>query len=303
MEIFYNNEKKTNLSLALGFFDGIHLGHQKVIENAVEIAKKNNLKSAVVSFCDHPSCLILKRSPQYIIPLNDKIEKIKNLGVDYLYLIDFNQNLAQKTKEEYFNMLLEMTSPKAITTGFNHFFGKDKQGDTQFLSDMCKKNNITYTKIEPVKIQNTIISSSQIRKALLKADFATTEQMLNSKFYIKGIVQKGQQLGRKIGFETINIKYPENIIKIPFGVYCTQCHIENKNYNSITNWGIKPTVNNTLEPITETHILDFDGNLYDKPAQIFFLKQIRTEKKFDNLENLKTQIKKDVEFCKNYFEN
>ena len=137
MEIFYTPKIKTNISLALGFFDGIHSGHKKVIENAVTYAKNNNLQSAVISFTEHPACFLLNRNPEYIIDLEDKIEKIKNLGVDYLYLLTFDEKLSKISKEEYFSLLCNMTSPKAITTGFNHFFGKDKQGDTNFLNEIC----------------------------------------------------------------------------------------------------------------------------------------------------------------------
>ena len=301
MEILYNLEKKTNLSLALGFFDGIHKGHKKVIENAVQFAKQNNTKSAVISFVDHPSSFILKRKPEYIIPLKDKIEKIQNLDVDYLYLLNFDNNLANMSKENYFNFLLKLTNPIAITTGFNHFFGKDKKGDTKFLETECKKNNIKYTKILPVKVDNKIISSTTIRQSLMNADFGTVKNMTNYDFYIKGEIIKGNQIGTKLGYKTINIKYPDNIIKLPYGVYCTKTKIDNKIYNSITNWGVKPTINNNNSPVMETHILNFNKEIYGQTATIIFFKKIRDEKKFDTLEDLKTQIKKDIELCNYQF--
>ena len=302
MEILPNNEKKTGLSLALGFFDGIHSGHKKVIENAVLFAKNNGIKSAVVSFTDHPLCFLSDRKPQYILPLKDKIKKIEEIGVDYLYLLNFDEKFSQMSKGEYFNFLLNMTAPKAITTGFNHYFGKNKEGNTDFLSEICQKNNIKYEKIPPVTINNTIISSSVIRKAIMKADFMTSKSMLEYDFYIKGSVAKGQQVGAKLGFKTININYPENIIKIPFGVYCTICEIEGKTYKSVTNWGIKPTLGDKNAPVIETHILNFNENIYNKPVKITFLTKIRDEKKFGTLDELKIQIQKDAEFCL-YYEN
>ena len=300
MEIFLNNEKRKDLSIALGFFDGIHLGHKKVIENAVRYAKNNGLKSAVISFSDHPSCLILKRIPEYILSLTDKINKIRNLGVDYLYLIKFDENFSKMSKEEYFDFLIDMTAPKAITTGFNHYFGKNKQGNSDFLNEICAQNNILYTKIPPVQIKNETVSSSKIRKGIMYADFETVRVMLNYDFYIKNTVIKGQQIGEKLGYKTINLNYPKKIIKIPYGVYCTLCEIEGETYKSVTNWGVKPTFANGNSPLIETHIIGLDENLYDKTAKIIFLKKIRDEKKFDTTENLKFQIKQDVEFCMNY---
>ena len=296
MEVLHNCEKKTNLSLALGFFDGIHKGHKKVIENAVNFAKNNGLKSAVVSFSDHPSCLLLNRKPEYILPLQDKIEIIQKLGVDYLYIINFDLKFSQMTKENYTDFLINMTSPKAITTGFNHFFGKDKQGNTEFLYEYCNKNNIKYTKIQPVKIKDTVISSSAIRKSIISADLKTVSSMLDYDFYIKGTVIKGSQLGEKLGFKTINIKYPENIIKLPYGVYSTYCETDGQLHKSVTNWGIKPTVKANNSPIVETHILNYDADLYGKQAKVIFLTKIRDEMKFDTLDELKAQIKKDAEF-------
>ena len=300
MEVFYTPRKKENLSIALGFFDGIHKGHRKVIENAVTAAKKNNLKSAVVSFTQHPSCLLLNRNPEYIIPLEDKITKLEKLGVNYLYLLTFDEKFSQFSKEEYFEYLLKMTFPKIITTGFNHFFGKNREGNTDFLNKICAENNIIYQKIEPVKIGNLIVSSSAVRKFVMDGNIEMAKKMLGYDFYIKGAIVKGTQLGSKLGFKTINIKYPNETIKLPFGVYCSKVQIEKKIFNAVTNWGVKPTVSGENSPVIESHILNFNENIYGKNVKISFLTKIRDEKKFDTLEDLKKQISKDVEFCKNY---
>lgn len=301
MEILYTPIEKENLSIALGFFDGIHKGHKKVIEDAVYYAKKNNLKSAVISFIEHPSCFLKNKKPEYIISIEDKKKFMEKLNIDYLYLLEFNDQFSHFSKNEYFDFLCKYTKPKAITTGFNHFFGKNKEGDTTFLQEICKKNNIIYQKILPIKIKDVIVSSSEIRKKLQNGVIEIANNMLGYDFYIEGKIIKGQQLGTKIGFKTINIEYPEKIIKLPFGVYKTYTQIENKKYPSISNWGIKPTFNKELKPILETHILNFNDISYGKIAKISFLKKIRDEKKFDTLEDLKEQISKDIELCiKNY---
>jgi len=299
MEIFCQPQKKENLSLALGFFDGIHLGHKKVIENAVNFAKEKNIKSAVVSFVEHPTCFLLKKTPYYITSIEDKIKILENLKVDFFYLLNFDEKMANMKKEDYFEFLTSFTSPKAITTGFNHFFAKDKEGNTSFLKEICKKNNIIYQKISPVELDKTIISSSIIRKAITNADLKQANQMLGYNFFVNGKIISGNNIGEKLGFKTINIKYPNNIIRLPHGIYYTKTEIDGKTYKSITNWGIKPTISNNNEESIETHIFNFDENCYGKNTKIIFEIKIRDEKKFDTLDNLKNQIKKDIEFCLN----
>ena len=245
--------------------------------------------------------LFAKKMPEYILSFEDKVKKIKALGVDYLYILTFDDKFSKLSPEQYFDFILKMTSPKIITTGFNHFFGNNKLGDTNYLAKMCQNNNIAYKKIMPVKFDNHIVSSSVIRKSLKSADFKTASLLLNYDFYVKGKVTKGQKIASEFGFKTINTEYPKNIIKIPFGVYCTKVQIDNKTYESITNWGQKPTVNYNGNPLIETHILDFNENAYDKNVKIMFYSKVRDEKKFDTIEDLKKQISKDVEFCKNYF--
>lgn len=301
MEVLYSPQKKEGLSLALGFFDGIHKGHKEVILDAVKTAQNNKVESAVVSFVEHPTCFLLNRTPNYIISLDEKIEKIKDLGVDYLYLLNFDEKFAAMSKEEYFDFINKMTSPTAITTGFNHFFGKDKQGDTTFLSQICAENNIKYTTIQPIMFEDKVISSSCVRKAILNGDVDLAYKMLGYHFFVQGKVVKGAHLGTKLGFKTINLNYPEKIINLPYGVYCTKVIINDKEYNSVSNWGIKPTVSNKNQAVLETHIFDFDDNLYEKDAKILFLTKIRDEKKFDTPSDLRNQIIKDVEFCKNYY--
>ena len=204
------------------------------------------------------------------------------------------------SKRDYFDFLCDFTKPKAITTGYNHFFAQNKEGDTRFLNEICEKNDIVYQKIEPVKIKNLVVSSSSIRNALLCANLDMAKKMLGYNFYIKGKIIKGKQIGEKIGFKTVNIKYPQKTIQIPYGVYCTKVKINNKIYPAVTNWGVKPTVQKENFPIVEAHILNFDENIYGKTINISFLTKIRNEKKFDTLSDLQKQIKKDVEFCKNY---
>ena len=164
MDVFYNLNKQTDMSLCLGFFDGVHQGHQVVIKNAVNYAKKNGLKSALITFVEHPLCLLHGFEISYISTLEEKLRLIKNLGVDVVYLLEFNRELAQKTAYDYLkDVLINNLHPKAITTGFNHYFGTNKQGDTKFLYDHQSEFGYKFFEIPPITYNDIIVSSSTVK--------------------------------------------------------------------------------------------------------------------------------------------
>ena len=175
-----------------------------------------------------------------------------------------------------------------------HYFAKDKQGDTDFLCEVCHLNNIIYQKIEPVKINDIVVSSSTIRHVIQNGDLELAKNMLGYNFFVKGNVIFGKQFGSKLGFKTINVEYPQKIIKIPFGVYCAKVEVDNKVFNAVANWGVKPTVTDENKPIIEAHLFEFAENIYGKNVKISFLTKIRNEKKFDTPVDLKKQIIEDV---------
>ena len=282
------NENK-NLVLILGFFDGVHIGHQKVIKSAVDFAKKNALKSAILTFNIHPFCFFKNLKPKYIAQNREKY--IEDLGVDYFYEITFDNIIAKMNPEDYIKDILEKYfSPKAIFTGFNHTFGFDKKGTPKFLKDNQSKYNYEYFEIPPQKLGNEVVSSTKIREALINGDIKLVNQMLGRNFVISSSVVKGQQLGKTLGFQTANIIYPDNIINIPFGVY----EVNTTYGKGIANFGIRPTINNSKVPVLEVHIFNFDKNIYGEELSIEFINKIRDEQKFNSIEELKEQIKKDI---------
>ena len=189
-------------------------------------------------------------------------------------------------------------APIAITTGFNHTFGKSKCGTPSFLDENKAKYNYEYYQIEPHKIGDDIVSSSQIRKFLKNGNITNANIFLGRDFTIEGVVIKGQQLGRTIGFPTANILYPQELVKIPFGVYSVNVIINNNEYQGIMNFGVKPTIDsNNRMPLAETHICNFNQDIYGEKILIKIKKMIRPETKFNSLDELKTQIKKDLELC------
>ena len=295
MQIYKELNKNPNLSLALGFFDGVHLGHKAVIESAVEFAKKNGNKSAVITFSDHPCCYFWGVCPQYILSREAREEKIAQLGVDYLYELDF-ESIAGLTAQDYLkDVLVNYFTPLSISTGWNHNFGCNKSGNVKFLHNNSKKYGYEYFELTPQKYKDEIISSTAIRKLLAKGDIEKANAMLGYKFEIKGEVAKGNQIGRTIGFRTANLEYPPELINLPFGVYSTEVSLSDTPTKSkaIANFGTRPTVNGKKE-VLEVHILDFDKDIYGETINVEFNKMIRTERKFSSLDALKNQIILDI---------
>ena len=293
MQILHDLSENPNLSLALGYFDGVHIGHQAVIKNAVNFAKQNGGKSAVITFKDHPCCFFHGVCPKYILTRQYREKFIADLGVDYLYELDF-EKLAGLSAEEYLeNILIKHFSPKSISTGFNHNFGHNKTGDVKFLEQESVKYNYKYFALPPQKYDGEVISSTKIRKLLSDGQIDTANKMLGRNFIIEGTVIKGRQIGRTIGFRTANILYPLELIDIPFGVYSVLVNYASQTYQGIANFGVRPTVNGH-GALLEVHIIDFERDIYGEVLEVKFIKMLRTERKFDSLDSLKQQISRDI---------
>lgn len=304
LKVFYNyyanNEIKfNNLSLALGFFDGVHLGHKKVIKNCVKNAIDNNLKSGLITFINHPKCIINKTEPKYILDFKSRLKHIEKLNVDYCFVYDFNEKFLNLDYYQYIqHILINNFHPKFITTGFNHYFGKNREGTPEKLKQYAKQFGYTYNKIEPYILDNDVVSSSLIRQKLALGEVHQANKMLSYNFYIEGKVIEGKKLGRTINFPTANFLYNKNIIQIPYGVYFVKVFVENETYKGVLNFGIQPTMNaSDNKPLCEVHILHFTENIYNKKIKIELIKKIRDEKKFDSIDDLKKQISLDVTEC------
>lgn len=289
MQKFSELNQKQNLAIALGYFDGVHIGHRAVIKSAVDFAKKNNTKSAVITFSDHPYCYFKGVCPKYILTREEREKRIASLGIDYLYELNF-EDFALLTAKEYLNnILINHFHPISISTGWNHNFGKNKSGNVNFLEEQAKNYNYKYFKIPPQKINNEIISSTKIRKLLSEGNIEKANHMLGQNFSIEGEIVKGNQIGRTIGFRTANLVYPPELIELPYGVYA----VDTTYGKGIANFGIRPTINGSHTSL-EAHILNFEKDIYGKIINVNFNKMIRTEKKFPSLDALKKQINLDI---------
>lgn len=285
MEIFDKLTKINNCSLALGFFDGVHTGHRKVIKSIQNI---NDRKTAVITFKKRPFS-----SDKYLITREKRAKLISDLGIDYMFELDFTPELAQTSAQDYLKMLYDNFHPQVIATGFNHTFGSNKSGTPELLTEYQSIYNYKYIKVPPQTMDGEIISSSRIREFLSAGNIISANKMLGYEFSIKGRVIHGNHIGHTIGFPTANIKYPDSIVEIPFGAYSATIN----GMKSVVNFGKKPTIGANLEPVVEAHILNFDKNIYNTDIEIKFIKKIRDEKKFNSLEELKEQINKDIKEC------
>ena len=298
------NHQLPKLALTIGNFDGVHLAHQKIIEKTQEIARKNNLSSALLSFEPHPILFLNKNKSDFnhdfrITNLANKINLLKKYNLDYIIILPFNNNLSSIKANNFIeDILINKFNVKSLIIGYDFTFGKGREGNFKTLENY----NFDLHEINPIKIfdknHNEItISSSLARQYLKNGEIKSLNQMLGHNFAFDGIVVEGKKIAGELGFKTANINHKINLIKPKFGVYKTQTFIydENKFYNSITNFGIKPTFDNSsLKPLFETHLLDFSKNLYHKKIRVEFLDFIRDEKKFSSIEELKKQIKIDL---------
>ena len=273
--------------LILGFFDGVHIAHQAVINSAVNFADYPLL----ITFKDSPA-KFFKREYQYIYPRCKSVEKIKSLGVKEVVELDFKR-IAGIEAEDYLKILVEKYSPVSISTGFNHTFGKNKSGNPELLLACSDKFGYKYFCTEPQIFNGEIVSSTLIKNYLKEGKIEIANKLLGSSFSLEGEVIHGAEIGRTIGFPTANINYPTEIVQLPYGVYAGLV----QGRHAVINWGMKPTVHNTKEPVAEVHIINYEGNLYGKTLEVEILKKLRDERKFNSLEELKAQINKDTEEC------
>lgn len=298
MEIYKSLVSLKNSCVGLGYFDGVHLGHQALLTRLVETAKNNNLKSVVLTFKESPA-KIFSSAVKYISFTKERESFFETLGIDAVVELDFDETLMNMDAETYLKeVIYNNFSPKYVFSGFNHTFGKNKLGTSKVLSDNQAKYNYTYIEIPPVMHNEHLISSSFIKKCISEGDIELANTMLGHNFKIEGIVKEGDKIGKSIGFPTANIDYPQDKEEIPYGVYCAQTIFDNKVYKSILNYGNKPTINSqNVKPVAEVHIIGFNKNIYGQHIEVSLGKRLRSETKFESVSQLKQQIIKDIELC------
>ncbi|SHJ44534.1 bifunctional riboflavin kinase/FAD synthetase [Tepidibacter formicigenes] len=289
---------KNNTVVTIGNFDGVHIGHQNIINKTISIAKEKNLKSILFTFSNHPINFFVNDSIKNLMTIQEKYNFIKNMGIDIVLPIPFNESIIKLTPDEYIEeILIKRLKVKELIIGHDFKFGKNRGGNADFLKKVAQIYDFNVRVIEPIKIENIRVSSTYIRKLLEEGNIKRVRKFLGREYNINGVVVHGKKVGRKLGFPTINLKVDEDILIPKIGVYRTKVKIENDFYDGATNIGYTPTIQNKNFSI-ETYIIDYNGDLYKKEVSLYFIERIRDEIQFKTIEELRNQMKNDVEKIK-----
>lgn len=285
--------------IALGFFDGIHLGHKALIDKANEIAKKEKCLSSVFTFTNHPDEVVFGEKVPFLVEESRREKQIKDIGkCDEVIFWDFNETSSKLGWEEFIKDVLMKYKPIHIVTGEDFRFGYKGLGNSVKLAKLCKELGISYSAIPQVKVAGERVSSTIIRKHLSNGEITKANILLGHNYEITGKVIHGRKQGRVIGFNTANVKMPISMQTLPNGVYKTKTKVFGEIYESITNVGVIPSFRDTTEILVETHIFDFNQDIYDEEISVYVIDFIRAERKFAGIEEIKMQIQKDIEICK-----
>lgn len=284
---------------ALGCFDGVHVGHSQLIREARRIADDLNILCAVWSFSEPPKNFFKPHSVPVLTLPSEKRLAIQRLGVDITVSIPFDKNISSLSAEEFFkDVIIGKMKSKHVVCGFNYRFGKGGLGDTELLCKLCADSGIGISVIPPVTVEKITVSSSEVRAAIEGGKIELAEKLLGRPYSIRAKVISGKHLGHSLGFPTVNQEFTNDKVVPIYGVYLSRIRLGNHIKYGITNVGVQPTVS-ADKLYAETHIFDFDGNLYGKTVTVEFLSFLRAERKFGGVEALKSQISKDIEKAKN----
>lgn len=302
MQIIGNNfdgtfNKKTYI--ALGSFDGLHIGHMCLIEKCKELSNMHSGLSMVYTFENHPLTIVNPNiAPKLLMDNTTKIQLLQSIGIDILCLVDFNEDIMKMNAEAFVKHLLSNYNMGGVVVGFNYRFGYKNQGTVDLLLDLGKRYGFSVSVINPMDFETELVSSSRIRKLIEDGMVAEANQMLFTPFKLKGKVVQGKQLGRKLGYPTANILVEENFVIPKPGVYYSNVRYNDNVYQGMTNVGYNPTVECTNKINIETYILDFNKYIYGDALEIFFMERIRDEIRFSSLDELIAQMKKDYNYVK-----
>jgi len=292
----YSNDEETILTI--GVFDGVHKGHQHLFKKLNYIASKTTQHSTVITFINHPNTILTSNfSPKYLYNAEKKIKFIKDLNVNSVIPITFNNSIASLTAEEFIEILKRKMNIHTIVLGHDFAMGKNRHGTKKEIVNIGSKYNFLTANVPPYKQKDTIVSTSMIKKMILNGEVHHASKSLGRNFEISGKVIKGFSRGKELGYPTANIEMEHNIIKPSNGIYATFSTINKKKYFSSTAIGIAPTFKEQKYSI-ETYIMDFEKSIYSQNITIEFIEKLRDEIKFENIETLKHQIQLDVEKTK-----
>lgn len=294
-------ENVPNPVVTSGTFDGVHLGHQKILQRIREIAKSINGETILLTFWPHPRLVLYPKEHnlRLLSTFEEKAKLLRQFGIDHLISIPFTKEFSQLSSQEFIqSILVDKIKTKKLVIGYDHRFGKNREGSFEYLQQHSGKFGFDLEEISRQDVDEIGVSSTKIRNALESGDIITANNFLGRPYELNGLVIKGQQIGRSIGFPTANVHIPNSYKLIPKdGVYAVEASVNGSLYKAMLNIGNRPTVDGSSKSV-ETHLFDFQGDLYDKQITIYLRDYLREEQKFENLEALKSQLKIDQQRAK-----
>lgn len=300
---FENLESIINPVLTIGTFDGVHIGHQKIIKKLNKEAEKNDGQSVLLTFYPHPRIVLNPENHglSLIQTQEEKLAKLEHFGLDNVIVIPFTPAFSNLSAEEFvLEFLVEKLKVNTIIIGYDHQFGKNREGGVNFLNSISSKYNFNVIEIPAQEINDVNISSTRIRKAIENGEVEIANKYLGEPLLLHGKVVKGKQLGRTIGYPTANIELLSSLKITPKkGVYLVKIKINKIEYDGMMNIGTRPTVSKSNNISIEVNIFNFNNDIYYEEVEVSILKKIRDEKKFDSIEKLKNQLKEDEQNCIN----
>jgi riboflavin kinase/FMN adenylyltransferase len=289
--------------LALGNFDGVHRGHRKILDRVRRVASERSATSLVMTFDPHPPRIVRPdKAPPLLMTTAQRLEAIEAAGVQGTAIVRFTHELSQWDPETFVHaVLVDWLHVSEVWVGANFLFGRDRAGTFNLLRSLGSRYGFNAEKIDPVRYKDFVVSSTRIRRLISEARVDEAGALLGHQYFIDGIVVRGDQRGRTIGFPTANLS-TENELLPPNGVYATTARVDGIVYPSVTNIGVRPTVDDTGRVTIETHVFDFDRDLYGAPMRVSFVQRLRDERRFDSLDALKSQIAADCDRARVLFE-
>ncbi|MCD6117404.1 bifunctional riboflavin kinase/FAD synthetase [bacterium] len=286
---------KKKSCVTVGSFDGIHLGHKKIIDKIVSLAKSTDSRSVLITFDPIPKRVVRSTEvPELLTTLDEKLCLIEERGVDAVCIIPFDREVAKTGAEEFIKrVVVEKTGVLNFVVGYNHTFGRGAEGTQKLLQRMSSDYDFSIHVVDPVKVNGEFVSSTRIRELVRKGQIKSADTMLGHEFLMHGQVEQGKKLGRELGFPTANLKIKKEGKLIPEnGVYAVRVRALDEEFGGMAYIGNRPTLNGNEQKI-EVHLHGFKGDLYDSELDIFFLERIRGEKKFSTVDELRENIEQD----------
>lgn len=291
----FGTKKRTVVTM--GTFDGVHVGHQKILKRIGELARNSDAESVLLTFFPHPRLVLFPddNDLKLLSTRQERIELLESAGLDHLVIHPFSTKFSRITADSYIrDVLVGQFNVGTLVIGYDHHFGRNREGNLERLKEAAPIYGFTLEEIPAQEIDDVNVSSTKIRKALIEGDVVRANEYLGYTYSLSGVVGKGNELGRTLGFPTANIRPPETYKLIPGnGIYAVYGEIEGVRYPGMANIGIRPTIGDIDTPLVEVHLFDFHGDLYNKEMKVYFVERYRDEVKFHDLESLRLQMVKD----------